>query len=86
MSAKKLYEKIKRNPKNVSFKDINTLMEAGGFIRRSSKSSHYVYTHPDLRDIQDSVTTPFNRPVKVFYIKKALELFELANPDFGKKK
>ena len=48
MSVQKLYEKIKRNPKNVSFEDINTLMEAGGFVRRCSKSSHNIYTHADL--------------------------------------
>ena len=84
MSVQNLYEKIKRNPKNVSFEDINTLMEAGGFVHRSNKSSHNVYTHPDLHGIQDAVTIPFNRPILEVYIKKALKKFELANPDFGK--
>jgi|GEM_PF-874029 len=82
MSVQKLYEKIKRNPKNVSFEDINTLMEAGGFVRRCSKSSHNIYTHADLHGIQDTVTIPFNRPILEVYIKRALKKFELANPDF----
>ena len=84
MSIQNLYKKIKRNPKNVSFEDINTLMEAGGFAHRSKKSSHHVYTHPDLHGIQDAVTIPFNRPILEVYIKKALKKFEFANPDFGK--
>lgn len=84
MSVQNLYEKIKRNPKNVSFEDINTLMEAGGFTHRCKKSSHHIYTHPDLHGIEDSVTIPFNRPILEVYIKKALKKFELADPDFGK--
>jgi predicted RNA binding protein YcfA (HicA-like mRNA interferase family) len=84
MSVKNLYEKLKSSPKNVSFEDINTLMEAGGFDHRCKKSSHHVYTHPDLHGIEDAVTIPFKRPIKEVYIKKALRKFDLANPDFGK--
>lgn len=84
MSIKSIYKKIKGNPKNVSFEDIHKLMIAGGFGHRNSKSSHYVYTHPDLEGIDNYVTIPFNRPVKTVYIKKAIEKFDLANPDFDK--
>lgn len=84
MSIQKLYEKIKNNPKNVSFEEIDKLMEAGGFVRRTCKSSHNVYTHPDLHGIDDSINIPFKRPIKPFYIKRALIKFEEANPEFGK--
>jgi|LSQX01.2.fsa_nt_gb predicted RNA binding protein YcfA (HicA-like mRNA interferase family) len=84
MSVQKLYEKIKRNPRDVSFKEIDTLMRAGGFAHRCKKSSHHIYTHPDLHGFDDMVTIPFNRPIREVYIKKALKKFELANPDFVK--
>ena len=84
MSVKNLYEKLKKSQKNVSFGDINILMEAGGFEHRCRKSSHHVYTHPDLHGIEDTVTIPFARPILEVYIKKALRKFDLANPDFGK--
>lgn len=84
MSIQKLYEKIKSNPQNVSFEDINTLMEAGGFAHRCKKSSHHIYTHPDLQGFESSISIPFKRPIKPFYIKMALKLFEEANPNFGK--
>ncbi len=84
MSIQRLYEKIKSNYKNVSFDDIDKLMIDGGFDHRCRKSSHHVYTHPDLHGIEDSVTIPFNRPIKTPYIKRALEKFDLVNPDFGK--
>lgn len=85
MSVQKLYEKIMNNPKNVSHKDIHTLMTAGGFSHRCKSSSHYIYTHPDLHGIEDAVTIPFKRPILEVYIKKALRKFDLANPDFGEK-
>lgn len=84
MSVQKLYEKIKSNPKNVSYEDIHTLMTAGGFGHRCKNSSHHIYTHPDLHGIEDVVTIPFKRPIKEVYIKKALKKLELVNPGFGK--
>ncbi|MGB9975808.1 hypothetical protein [Thermovenabulum sp.] len=80
----KLYKKIKNNPKNVSFEEIDTLLtNVGGFKRRNKGGSHFIYSHPDLKGIDDYVNIPYNRPhIKSCYIKKALEKFELANPDF----
>lgn len=84
MSIQKLYEKIKNNQINVSFEEIDKLMVAGGFVRRTCKSSHNVYTHPDLHGIEDAITIPFKRPVKPPYVRMALKKFEEANPNFGK--
>ena len=82
MSVEKLYEKIKSNSNNISFEEIDKLLQAGGFKRRPCKSSHNVYTHPELHDIRDSITIPYKRPIRSFYIKEALKRFELANPEF----
>jgi len=79
----KLYRKIKNNPKNVRFEEIDKLLvNAGGFVRRNKSSSHYFYSHPDLNGIDDYVNIPYNKPIKECYIKKAIEKFELANPHF----
>lgn len=70
----KLYEKIKNNPKNVRFDEIDKLLvKVGGFNRTNPKggSSHYTYSHPDLDSI---ITIPKReKPVKTIYIKKALK-------------
>ncbi|NLY66261.1 MAG: hypothetical protein GX069_01740 [Tissierellia bacterium] len=73
----KLYKKIKNNPKNVSFHEIDKLLvQVGGFIRRSPRggSSHYTYSHDDLKEI---ITIPKDRPIKAVYIKRALAAFDM---------
>lgn len=79
---KKLYEKVKNNPKDVSFNEIDKLLtKIGGFTRRnpSKGSSHYTYSHPDLIDI---ITIPKNKPIRTIYIKKALSAFDMVKEDF----
>lgn len=78
---KKLYDKIKNNPKNVSFNEIDKLLTRfGGFTCRNPKSgsSHYTYSHPDLIDI---ITIPKDKPIKEVYIKRALKLLDLVKEE-----
>lgn len=78
---KKLYEKIKNNPRNVSFDEIDKLLcQIGGFSRRNprSGSSHYTYSHRDLIQI---ITIPKDKPIRAHYIKEALEAFEMIISD-----
>lgn len=59
------------------------LTKVGGFEVRNKVGSHYIYSHPDLKDIDDFVNIPYKKPhIKEQYIKKAIEKFELANPHF----
>ena len=77
----KLYEKIKRNPKDVRFEDIDKLLQKmGGFERRNNGTSHFHYSHPDLKEL---VTIPKDKPIKPVYIKNALEKFESVVDIFG---
>lgn len=79
---RKLYEKIKRNPKDVNFKDLDKLLrKVGGFERRNPKggSSHYTYFHPDLKEI---ITVPKDKPLKPFYVKRAMQAFEHIQEEF----
>lgn len=78
--CERLYEKIKSNPKDVKFEDIDKLLvRYGGFLKREGKGSHFIYKHPDLTNIQDFVTIPRAKPVKKVYVLKALRLFEQMN-------
>lgn len=79
---KKLYAKMKNNPKDVRFQDIDKLLtQKGGFIRKNPGrgSSHYTYSHPNLVPI---ITIPKDRPVKSIYIKEALSAFDMVKGDF----
>jgi predicted RNA binding protein YcfA (HicA-like mRNA interferase family) len=40
---KKLLERIRRNPKNVSFEDLRKLLEHYGFELRRSRGSHFSF-------------------------------------------
>ncbi|EGD52323.1 HicA toxin of toxin-antitoxin [Thermoanaerobacter thermohydrosulfuricus] len=79
---KKLYKKIKENPKNVRFEEIDKILKYFGFEAREpgSGSSHITYSHADLEDI---LTIPKGRPhIKAVYVKKALKLIELLDVKF----
>lgn len=76
----KSYQKIKNNPKNVSFEEIQKLLsKIGGFEFRNNSSSHCVFYHPDLIE---HICIPKDKPIKSVYIKKAIKLFEEVNSKF----
>lgn len=71
--AKRL-EKIRQNPKNVRFEDLDRVLQDYGFERRQprSGSSHYVYLWDELQ-----LTVPYKRPfLKSHYIREALSLID----------
>jgi hypothetical protein len=66
--------KIRSNPKNVRFDDLDRVLHDYGFERRqpSSGSSHYFYFLGDKR-----LTIPMKRPfVKAIYVKQVLSILE----------
>lgn len=67
----KLWDKVKNNPKTVSFSEADKLLTKAGFKRRQPKSgsSHYVYTKDDKL-----VAIPKNRPyILEAYVKQMIE-------------
>ena len=64
----KLKRKIEQNPKNVSFKDLQTLIKSFGFTLRTTKSSHFFVKRKGYQPF----SVPFARPLKEIYVKKAL--------------
>lgn len=71
----KLYNKMKRNPQNIRYEELEQLLtRKGGFEVRNKGSSHYTFSHPDLAEI---LTVKKEQPyLKSIYVKKALKLFE----------
>ncbi len=70
----KLLSKIKNNPKNIRFEEIDKILLDLGFERfqPSKGSSHYTYILEKHR-----LTIPYKKPfVKVIYIKKAIEIID----------
>ena len=75
----KRLRKLFRNPKTVSFKELDSVLRSFKFEIRQprSGSSHYVYTKGEIQ-----VSVPFKRPyVKEVYVKRVLELIGGGNSE-----
>lgn len=72
----KLEQRIRNNCKNVAFDDLKKLLESEGFSCRQpgGGSSHY---HFYIDIIDDILTIPYGRPIKVIYVKKSLSAIDL---------
>jgi predicted RNA binding protein YcfA (HicA-like mRNA interferase family) len=68
----KLLEKIRQNPKNVRFQDIDKLLLSLGFEKRQ-RGSHATYV---LKG-QGRITIPFRKPfILPVYVKEMLKLLD----------
>ena len=48
MNKKKLYEKAQRSQNNMSFHEMQMLVEAFGFRLKWIKGSHFIYSRPEI--------------------------------------
>ncbi len=70
----RLVEKILRNPKAVSFDEIQRLLESFGYeCRQPRGGSHFTFRKAGTTPI----TVPKNKPVKEIYVKNIIRLLEL---------
>jgi hypothetical protein len=70
----KRLERIRGNPKNVRFEELDQLLTDFGFSRRQPRggSSHYIYVRDKVR-----LTIPMNRPhLREVYVRQVLKLLE----------
>jgi len=80
---RKEFERIKNNPKNVSFEKIEGLLLARGFVesRPASGSSHCTFSKGIY-----TITIPFARPIKEIYVKHVIAIIEMSeDKEYGKK-
>ena len=71
---KKLLEKIKNNPRQVRFEELDKILIRSGFTRRQSGggSSHYIYTKGAAM-----LVVPYHQPhIKAVYVERAIKLLE----------
>lgn len=76
----KRIKKLFQNPKTVSFKELNQVLQSFDFETRQpgSGSSHYIYTKGSIQ-----IAVPFKKPfVKEVYVKRVIELI---GEDYEKK-
>jgi predicted RNA binding protein YcfA (HicA-like mRNA interferase family) len=70
----KLLQKIKNNPKQVRFKELDKILMKYGFTKRqpSGGSSHYIYLKGKTR-----LVVPYHQPhIKALYVEKAIKILE----------
>lgn len=64
--------KLKQNPKNVHYEELEKILLRFGFTKRQKGSSHVVFTKG-----KNVLTVPIKRPfLKTIYVKQALEVIE----------
>ncbi|GAX88623.1 type II toxin-antitoxin system HicA family toxin [Effusibacillus lacus] len=71
----KLWQKIKNNPKQVRFEELDKLLVKAGFERRQPRrgSSHYVYRKAGSKP----VTVPYRQPhILSVYVEEAIKVLE----------
>ena len=74
MSADKLLEAMRGNPRDWRITDIERLCAGFGIAcRPPRKGSHYKVTHPAMQAI---LTIPAHRPVKPVYIRDLVEFVD----------
>jgi predicted RNA binding protein YcfA (HicA-like mRNA interferase family) len=72
VKKEKLIEKLRRNPKNVRFKDIDKLLLSLGFEKRQ-RGSHATY----ILKGQGRITVPSRKPfILPVYVKEVLKLLD----------
>ncbi len=76
---KKLYDKLNRRPipSDVRYDEVDKLLRSFGFQCRqpSGGSSHYIYTHQDLKGFQASIKK--SHPMKAVYVRNAVKAVDL---------
>uniref|UniRef100_B8HW06 YcfA family protein n=1 Tax=Cyanothece sp. (strain PCC 7425 / ATCC 29141) TaxID=395961 RepID=B8HW06_CYAP4 len=68
----KLRERLKNNPNNVTFSDIQKLLEQEEFVLDRVRGSHYIFTKNEMI----FVVPVHNNKVKSIYVKRVIELIE----------
>jgi predicted RNA binding protein YcfA (HicA-like mRNA interferase family) len=74
MNKRKLLQKALNRPRNMRFEDMITLVQAFGFCRSRSSGSHYIFTHPDVKELVNLQEVDGN--AKPYQIQQFLRLVE----------
>ena len=82
MKKQRLYEEIKRNPKNIRFQKICKIAEAFGFIMRKGKGSHHIFVRPGVEELLNFQNVKGKaKPYQVKQLIKIIEKYGLLEED-----
>lgn len=70
---KKLRQKIAQNPKNVSFQQLRSLLEAYGFELKRVTGSHHSFTGM-VASTKELLVVPLDQPIKVNICKEGFKV------------
>jgi predicted RNA binding protein YcfA (HicA-like mRNA interferase family) len=73
----KRLEKIRQNPKDVSFEALRQVLEDHGFRVKQVTGSHYTFAR-QIGNEALRLTIPYHRPVKQAYVMKAIAAIDKA--------
>ena len=77
MKKVKLLRKISDSPKNTSFNDLSSLIEAFGFTLGRVNGSHHIYIHPNIPELVNIQNV--KGEAKPYQIRQFLKLVEKHN-------
>jgi len=71
----KLLQRIRNNPKNVSFKDILIILEDHDFLLDHITGSHHVFKGY-VAGTKVTFSIPFRHPLRTVYVKRVLSFID----------
>jgi predicted RNA binding protein YcfA (HicA-like mRNA interferase family) len=71
----KRLEKIRQNPKDVSFEELRQVLEDHGFTLESVAGSHHNFKRR-VKTETFKITIPYHKPIKSFYVKQAIKAID----------
>ena len=78
MKKQKLLRKISDSPKNTSFNDLSSLIEAFGFTMARISGSHHIYHHPDINELVNIQNVKgMAKPYQIRQFLKLVEKYDL---------
>ncbi len=72
----KRLQKIRQNPKNVRFNDLQAVLNDYGIKLIRSRGSHHTFS-VKIDDEVHTLVIPYRRPIRIVYIRQALQLIDL---------
>lgn len=71
----KRLQRIRQNPRNVAFRDLQAVLEDYGFVLDRTSGSHHSFIGI-IQGVQVMLTVPLAHPLKAVYVKMALDLID----------
>jgi predicted RNA binding protein YcfA (HicA-like mRNA interferase family) len=71
----KRLQKLRQNPKDVSFDELRQVLESEGFYLDHTSGSHHVFRAVVANEVF-KVVVPFARPVKPIYVKQVVDAID----------